>query len=133
MMKKILAVVAIVCVLGWSWSVIREPRPVQAQQNFCNQTIAINVAAAATQTIIGGVNGTTVRVCAFVISGDTLATTAQFVSGTTNLTGAMRLCDECNISSGSGMAVILSGVANSNLQITAATGAVTGFINLGQN
>lgn len=109
------------------------PRTVSAQSGFCNQSVAISVAAAAVQTIIGGRNGDIVRVCAFVITADTIATTAQFKSGSTNLTGAMRLCDECNISIGNGTGVLFESPIDGNLTITAATGAVTGLVRFGRN
>lgn len=106
---------------------------VHAQSNFCDQSIAIDVAAAATQTIIAGLNGATVHVCGFVLTGDTIATTGQFKSGTTALTGAMRMCDECNISIGNSTGVLLETPRDGNLTITAATGAITGFVRLGRN
>lgn len=130
-MKKIVAIFAV-----WALVIMlffRDSSPVQAQVGFCDQNIAISVAAAATQTIVAAVNGETVRVCAMVLTGDTLATTAEIKSGTTTLTNAMRLCDECTIPLGDGAAIIMEAPPGGNLTITAVTGAVTGFIRLGQN
>lgn len=101
--------------------------------NFCDQFASVSVAAAATQTLAGAVPGTTIYVCGFLISGDTLATTGQFKSGTTNLGGAMRMCDECGLSYGDGTAIIFQAPQSGNLTITAATGAITGFVRFGQN
>lgn len=110
-----------------------DPYPVSAQQGLCDQSAAISVAAAATQTIVAARTGDAVRVCAFVITGDTLATTAVFSSGSTALTGVMRLCDECAISSGDGESIVFEGPASGNLTIAAVTGAVTGYIRFGQH
>lgn len=129
--RYLIAEFLVLCLLAAT--VVYWPRPAQAQVSFCDRTIPISVAAAATQTIITGMNGATVRVCGFVLTADTLATTAEIKSGTTTLTNAMRLCDECNIPSGDGSALIMEGVSGGNLTITAATGTVTGFIRLGQN
>lgn len=110
-----------------------EPPRVQAQSAFCNQSVAISVASGQTQTIIGGNAGDFVRVCAFSITADTIATTAQFRSNSTNLTGAMRLCDECQVSVGNGTGVLFEGIFGGSLTITTATGAVTGFVRFGRN
>lgn len=101
--------------------------------NYCDQFSSISVAAAATQTIASAIPGTTVYVCGFLISGDTIATTGQFKSGTTNIGGAMRMCDECADSFGDGSAVIFQAPQSGNLTITAAAGAITGFVRFGQN
>lgn len=114
-------------------TVVYWPRTAQAQVGFCDRNIAISVAAAATQTVVSAVNGATVRVCAIVLTADTLATTVELKSGTTTLTNAMRLCDECSIPMGDGSAIIMEAPTNGNFTITAATGAVTGFVRLGQN
>lgn len=129
---KFVAVVVLVLLLGLAihWNSIP---PVNAQSAFCDQSVAISVAAAATQTIVGGQTGAMVRVCAFTISADTLATTGQFKSSTTALTGVMRMCDECNISIGTGTGVLFETPIDGNLTITAATGAITGVVRFGRN
>lgn len=125
--------VVIVLIVAVCVAVRYEPHTALAQQGLCDQTVAISVAAAATQTIVAARTGDAVRVCGFVITGDTLATTAVFSSGSTALTGIMRICDECAISSGNGEAILFEGPASGNLTIAAATGAVTGFVRLGQH
>jgi hypothetical protein len=111
-----------------------------ARDFTCSNSAVINVSAAATTQIVALASSQVIRVCSFVISGDTLATTATFVygtgancgTGTTSLTGAMRLQDEGNISA-TGMNGSLFRTAASNaLCLTAATGAVTGFVTYAQ-
>lgn len=106
----------------------------------CPSSAVINVAAAATTQLVALASSQIIRVCSFVISGDTAATTATFVygtgancgTGTTSLTGAMRMVDEGNISL-TGMNGSLFRTAASNaLCLTAATGAVTGFVTYAQ-
>ena len=106
------------------------------RQFTCPSSAVINVSAAATTELVALSASQIIRVCSFVISGDTAATTATFVygtgancgSGTTSLTGAMRMQDEGSISS-TGMNGSLFRTAASNaLCLTAATGAVTGFV-----
>lgn len=126
--KTFLAIVALWCLLVW---LTRTPE-VQAQLGSpCNRTVAISVAGGASQTIQAAVPGQVWAVCAFVISGDTIATTGQFVSGSTNLTGAMRMCDECNIPSGDGSGVLFETPGGGALTLTAVTGAITGFVKIG--
>lgn len=102
----------------------------------CPSSAVINVSAAATTELVALTASQVIRVCSFVISGDTAATTATFVygtgancgSGTTSLTGAMRMPDEGSISA-TGMNGSLFRTASANaLCLTAATGAVTGFV-----
>lgn len=113
---------------------VQPEQPVFAQASSpCNQTVAISVAAAASQTIAAAVQGTTTYVCALVISADTLATTATFSSGSTALTGAMRLCDECSISSGNGNDILFQTNGAQALTLAAVTGAITGYIRIGRN
>ena len=133
-MRK-LPIVLVVLVLAAAGLIYRSASipSVQAQSAFCNQNVAISVAAGSTQTITAAQGGAMVRVCAFVVTADTIVTTAQFASGSTNITGAMRLCDECDVSIGNGTGVVLEGVSGASLTITAATGAVTGFVRFGQN
>lgn len=130
-MRKITAIFALLLLAGFviQW----DSRPVNAQSAFCNQSVAISATSGSTQTIITGQSGAFVRVCAFVITADTIATTATFASSGTNLTGAMRLCDECDISVGNGTGVLFEGILGGNLTITTATGAVTGFVRFGRN
>lgn len=106
----------------------------------CPSSAVINVSAAATTQLVALASSQIIRVCSFVISGDTAATTATFVygtgancgTGTTSLTGAMRMVDEGNISL-TGMNGSLFRTAASNaLCLTAATGAVTGFVTYAQ-
>lgn len=106
----------------------------------CPSSAVINVAAAATTQLVALQSSQIIRVCSFVISGDTAATTATFVYGTgancatgqTALTGAMRMVDEGSISL-TGMNGSLFRSATSNaLCLTAATGAVTGFVTYAQ-
>ena len=102
----------------------------------CPSSAVINVAAAATTELVALTASQVIRVCSFVITGDTAATTATFVYGTGSncagspvaLTGAMRMVDEGSISS-TGMNGSLFRTASANaLCLTAATGAVTGFV-----
>lgn len=135
-MRNRLLIAVLCAVFGFSVALappFMSPVSVHAQSAFCDQTVAISVASGNSQTIITGLSGAFVRVCAFVISADTIATTATFASSGTNLTGAMRLCDECNISVGGGTGVLFEGTIGGNLTITAATGAVTGFVRFGRN
>lgn len=108
------------------------PLPVTSQ---CQSSAVVNVAAAATTQIVALTSGQTIKVCSFVLSGDTAATLATFVygtgtncgTGTTSLTGAMRIADEGNISA-SNLAPLFQAPVSNALCLTAATGAVTGFI-----
>ena len=110
------------------------------RQFTCPLTASVNVAAAATTQIVALASSQIIRVCSFVISGDTLATTATFVYGTGSncatgqvaITGAMRLQDEGNISISSGSGSVMRTAASNALCLTAATGAVTGFITYAQ-
>lgn len=103
----------------------------QSGSSPCNQTVSISTSGAA--TIATAVPGATVYVCSLVITADTIATTGQFTSGSTNLTGAMRMCDECNIAVGDGTSVLFQAPPGGALTFTAVTGAVTGFVRIGQN
>jgi len=106
----------------------------------CPNSAIVNVAAAATTQIVALASSQIIRVCSFVISGDTLATTATFVygtgancgTGTTSLTGAMRLADEGNISATGANGSLFRTIASNALCLTAATGAVTGFVTYAQ-
>lgn len=110
------------------------------RQFTCPSTAVVNVAAAATTQIVALASSQIIRVCSFVISGDTLATTATFVYGTGSncatgqvaITGAMRLQDEGNIAISSGSGSVMRTAASNALCLTAATGAVTGFITYAQ-
>ena len=109
-------------------------QPVQAQTSApCTRTVAISVIAGASQTLAAAFGSDVVYLCGFTISADTLATTAVFASGSTNLTGVMRLCDECNISSGNFNSVLLETPGGGALTITTVTGAVTGLARIGQH
>lgn len=102
----------------------------------CGSSAVINVSAAATTELVALTASQVIRVCSFVISGDTAATTATFVYGTgsncatgqTALTGAMRMVDEGNISSTGMQGSLFRTAASNALCLTAATGAVTGFV-----
>lgn len=106
----------------------------------CPNTAVINVAAAATTQLVALSGSTVIRVCSFAITGDTAATTATFVygtgtncgTGTTSITGAMRMVDEGNIVMSSGNGSLFRGLAANALCLTAATGAVTGFVTYAQ-
>ncbi len=106
----------------------------------CPSSAVINVAAAATTQIVALASSQIIRVCSFVISGDTLATTATFVygtgancgSGTTSITGAMRLPDEGSIALSGMNGSLFRTIASNALCLTAATGAVTGFVTYAQ-
>lgn len=106
----------------------------------CPNSAVVNVAAAATTQIVALSASTVIRVCSFVLTADTAATTATFVygtgancgTGTTAITGAMRLQDEGNISHTGGSGSALRGLAANALCLTAATGAVTGFVTYAQ-
>lgn len=109
-----------------------KPLPVTSE---CDSSAAISVSAAATTEIVALTTAKTIKVCSLVISGDTIATTAKFVygtgtncgTGTADITAAMRIQDEGNIAiSGSG--VLFKALVSNALCLTAATGAVTGFL-----
>lgn len=108
------------------------PLPVTSQ---CQSSATVTVSAAATTEIVALTTGETIKICSFVLSADTAATVATFVygtgtncgTGTTGLTGAMRIADEGNISSSS-LAPLFSAAVSNAICLTAATGAVTGFI-----
>jgi hypothetical protein len=106
----------------------------------CPSSAVINVAAAATTQLVALASSQIIRVCSFVISGDTLATTATFVYGTgancgtgqVALTGAMRLPDEGSIALSGMNGSLFRSIASNALCLTAATGAVTGFVTYAQ-
>lgn len=103
----------------------------------CPSTAVVNVSAAATTEIVALTAAKTIRVCSFAITVDTAATTAKFVygtgtncgSGTADITGAMRFVDEGGmaLSAPAGGSLFRTASANA-LCLTAATGAVTGFV-----
>ncbi len=102
----------------------------------CTSSAVVNVSAAATTEIVALTASQSIRVCSFVISGDTAATVATFVrgtgsncgTGTTSITGAMRLADEGNISLSASRGALFETTSGTALCLTAATGAVTGFV-----
>ena len=106
----------------------------------CPSSAVINVSAAATTQLVALQSSQIIRVCSFVISGDTAATTATFVygtgancgTGTTSITGAMRMVDEGNISATGMNGSLFRTIASNALCLTAATGAVTGFVTYAQ-
>ena len=106
----------------------------------CPSTAVVNVAAAATTQLVALSASTVIRVCSMVLTADTAATTATFVYGTgancatgqTAITGAMRFVDEGNITLSSANGSIFRGLAANAICLTAATGAVTGFITYAQ-
>lgn len=107
----------------------------------CSNSAVVTVAAAATTQIVALTAEQRIRVCSFVITGDTAATVATFVygtgtdcaSGTTALTGAMRMADEGGISLSAARGALFSTIPSNALCLTAATGAVTGFVTYGKN
>ena len=110
-------------------------------RNFtCPFSAVINVSAAATTQLVALASSQIIRVCSFVISGDTAATTATFVygtgancgTGTTSLTGAMRMPDEGSIALSGMNGSLFRTIASNALCLTAATGAVTGFVTYAQ-
>lgn len=106
----------------------------------CPNSAVINVALGTTTQLVALQSSQIIRVCSFVISGDTAATTATFVygtgancgTGTTSITGAMRMQDEGNISSTGMNGSLFRTIASNALCLTAATGAVTGFVTYAQ-
>jgi hypothetical protein len=102
----------------------------------CSSSAVINVSAAATTELVALTASQVIRVCSFVISGDTLATTATFVYGTgancgsgqVALTGAMRMPDEGSIALSAENGSLFRTASANALCLTAATGAVTGFV-----
>lgn len=106
----------------------------------CPSSAVVNVAAAATTQLVALSGSTIIRVCSFVITGDTAATTATFVYGTgancatgqVALTGAMRMVDEGNLSATGMNGSLFRGAAANALCLTAATGAVSGFVTYAQ-
>lgn len=106
----------------------------------CPSSAVINVSAGSTTQLVALASSQIIRVCSFVISGDTLATTATFVygtgancgSGTTSITGAMQLPDEGSIALSGMNGSLFRTIASNALCLTAATGAVTGFVTYAQ-
>lgn len=106
----------------------------------CNLTAAVDVTAAATDEIVALSGSTVVRVCSMVLTVDTAATTAVVKYGTgtacdtgaVSLTGAMRFVDEGGMALSAGQGSLFRTAAGNALCITAATGAVTGFITYAQ-
>lgn len=102
----------------------------------CASSAVVNVSAAATTEIVALTASQVIRVCSFVLTGDTAATTATFVygtgtncgTGTTSLTGAMRMQDEGSISASAANGSLIRTASANALCLTAATGAVTGFV-----
>lgn len=131
-MRKTLAVFVAWALIVYSVQVFWEPLTHAQGASPCDRTVAISVAAAASQTVVAAVPGATIYVCAMVLSGDTLATTATIVSGSTSLTGILRMCDECNISSGNGQGILFETPGGGALTLSATTGAITGFMRIGQ-
>lgn len=126
------------------YSVVAAPRAYNGstwdRQFTCPSSAVINVSAAATTQIVALASSQIIRVCSFVISGDTAATTATFVygtgsncgTGTTSITGAMRLPDEGSIALSGMNGSLFRTIASNALCLTAATGAVTGFVTYAQ-
>lgn len=102
----------------------------------CPSSAVVNVAAAATTQLVALAASQIIRVCSFVITGDTAATTATFVYGTgancgtgqVALTGAMRMVDEGSLAISGANGSLFRTAASNALCLTAATGAVTGFV-----
>ena len=102
----------------------------------CGSTAVVNVAATATTELVALTASQIVRVCSMVLTADTAATTATIVYGTGSncataqvaITGAMRFVDEGNISLSAGNGSLFRGIASNAICLTAATGAVSGFI-----
>jgi hypothetical protein len=112
---------------------MRPAIPVQAQANFCDQTIVVSAAASASSTIFGAVPGATIYVCAYDFSGDTASTTATWKSGTTSLSGAELAVANGHFSAGDGNSILIQGATGSNMTIAAATGAIAGWVRAGQH
>lgn len=107
------------------------------QAQTCDKQAVISVAAGTTGVIVTSLEvSRPIYVCGFVLTADTIATTAQFQTGTgttcatnsVNLTGAMRLCDECNIVFGNGVGYVLTTTKGADLCLAVVTGAVTGVL-----
>lgn len=128
--------IALIVLIGLAlgWLSINRPIPVVHAQTTCNQTVAISVSSGSTQTIAAAYGSDVTYVCGFVISGDTLATTGTFKSGSNSLTGAMRMADEGNIVAGDfNSSILFQTNGGEALTLTAATGAITGFIKIGRH
>lgn len=106
----------------------------------CPSSAVINVSAGSTTQLVALASSQIIRVCSFVITGDTAATTATFVygtgsncgTGTTSITGAMRMPDEGSIALSGMNGSLFRTIASNALCLTAATGAVTGFVTYAQ-
>lgn len=105
-------------------------------RNFtCSNSAIVNVTAATTE-IVALTAGQTIRVCSFTITGSAVATLATFVYGTgancatgiTSLTGVMRISVDGNIALSAGQGSLFRTASANALCLTAATGAVTGFV-----
>lgn len=111
-------------------------------QERADKSAVIDVTAAATDILVTRSPDqiSAIYVTGFSISGDTLATVAEFKygtgttcgTGTISLTGAMRMCDECNITYGNGIGVIFRVPPGNDLCLTATTGAVLGIVTYSQ-
>jgi hypothetical protein len=144
--KRLFSVVLILA-FGVSLLFIAPTPVVEAQAGVCSQSATISLASGSAAVLVSGSAGGSTFVCGFVVSADTLATTVQFSRGTgtacgtggVNLGGAMRLCDECNISFVHYLPIwqVTPNYATPNVTpdfcITTATGAVTGFLIYGRS
>ena len=117
---------------------VNHPRPftpaeVQAQSSFCDQAVAVTAPGAASTIVVTSVGNQTVYVCGLLLTGDTAATAVQLMSNSTALTGVMLTPANGPLSYGNGGAIVVRGIANGNLAVSAAVGKATGVITFGQH
>jgi len=97
----------------------------------CDRSAAITVTAGNSATVAAAVPGSTVYVCAFLLTGNTASTGVQFQSGTTNLTGVMLTPANGPLTLAK-ESYALFGVFGEAITVAATTGTVTGFVNYAQ-
>lgn len=127
-MKRIAPIIALLALFAlWSaWP------PAKADGgDLCDRTVSVSIAAAAAQTIAPTQTGNKWYVCGYDLSADTIATTLAWLSSATTISGTMRFCDECGHQAGDGNGVIMEGVYGGNIVLSAATGAITGWVRIG--
>lgn len=142
-MKRLYALLTIL-LMAATLLIVVPPPVAYAQGAQCNQSASITVSAAASAVLVAGSGLQNIFVCGFVVTADTLATVVQFSSGTgttcgtgtVNRGGAMRLCDECNISFRHELPIWQvpnpsNGSRTPDFCISATTGAVTGILIFG--
>ena len=106
--------------------------PLSAQEQRCDRTTSITVAAGSTATVAVAIAGQRIYVCGWMLTGNTAVTGIQFVSGSTNLTGVMLTPVTGNLTMPVTGSFVLAGNDGAAVTVAATTGAVTGFVRFTQ-